>query len=167
MLAQHERASNPFPWVSGGKLPLMLVPNGRPPQFRLPDSRGQETELAEFLGRRVLLVFSPARVVFDALTANSSGLNERDMVVLVLLPPARPFFPTPATPPVLVLRDDGRAASAYGTPPGEPFFCLIGKDGTIKQSGPLIPTPVELFETVDAMPLRRQEIRETSRGERS
>ena len=67
----------------------------------------------------------------------------------------------PAPPPVWILTDDGgHVASTYGAPAEGSLFCLIGKDGTIKQCGPAIPAPGELFKTVDAIPTRRQERRE-------
>ena len=143
----------------------MLVSKRRPSQFRLSDSRGQEKALAEFLGRRrVVLIFNPDAAYFDALSGHQDGLIERDMVVLAILPPAHPLSSRPASPPLWVLTDGGgRMAAVYGVPTDGPFFCLIGKDGTVKQAGQNLPTPAELFETIDAMPMRRQEVRERER----
>ncbi len=140
----------------------MLAPDGRPPTFRLPDGRGQTAALADFLGRRrIVLAFNPDGTAADALAGETDGLNDRDMVALIILPPGHPLSSASSPPPIWTLIDEGsRVAAAYGAPAEGSLFCLIGKDGTIKQSGPTVPTPAELFETVDVMPMRRREMRE-------
>lgn len=137
-----------------------MFDDGSSPTFHLPDSRGQELTLSEFLGRqRIVLAFSPDRDFLEA--ADNDGLNDRDLIVLVIVPPNHYAVSHLSSPPLYVLMDyQGHVTAAYGLSPGEPWFCLIGKDGTIKEAQRRFPTLTELYATVDSMPMRRQEMRE-------
>ena len=73
----------------------------------------------------------------------SRGLRERDMV---LIPVSNSGG-----------REDLRRA--YNVAPGEFEVLLVGKDGGVKLRSRELVSPEEIFRTVDAMPMRRDEMR--------
>lgn len=101
--------------------------------------------------RRLLLVFAPsaseARYEEQRrlLESQQAGLENRDLL----------FIP--------VFEGESEAATTreqYGVSAGNFEAVLVGKDGgeKFRSSGPV--TPEELFERIDAMPMRRREMRE-------
>ena len=139
----------------------MLSEGSRPPRFTLPDTGGKRRDLRAFLGRdRIVVVFQPDRAWIDAVRAGRGAFLERDLTVLVIVPPDSPRAKETSAPPLLFLTDDGSVARAYGARPGAATFYLIGKDGTIKMARRGCPTSRELFGVIDAMPMRRREMRE-------
>ena len=98
---------------------------------------------------RVLMVFAPSesdpnlaaqRAVFDRHTA---GMTDRDLVLLTSIG-------GPASP-------DHALRKRYGVS-GDGFEALlIGKDGGVKLTSTRPFSAQELFQTVDAMPMRRRE----------
>ncbi len=152
------------------RMPL-LREDSRPPAFTLPadgtmgangGEQPRQISLHSFLGRkRIVLVFAPTRQALDQI--HRGEYEERDLVVLAILRPSDPLN-TVAAPPLYILTDTtGAVSRAYHAPPGQTAFYLIGKDGTIKMVRHDYPTNQELFGTIDAMPMRRLEMRERKR----
>ncbi len=90
------------------------------------------------------------------LNRNGSFLQERDLVVIEIFEEG-------------ISRSDGRAitpASAaklrehFEIEPGASAIILVGKDKTEKRRWESLPALREIFETIDAMPMRQQEIEE-------
>ncbi len=107
---------------------------------------------ADHAGRsRVLLVLAAPG---DARTAEQAGIvaearagaAERD---LVLVEPAAP--------------DQARLRRRYGVAPDAFAVLLIGKDGSVKLRSAEPLTAKTLFDTIDTMPMRREEMRRQMR----
>ncbi len=86
---------------------------------------------------------STFREQLGLLNRASSGLRERDMALIA------------------VSNRGGRQElrRAYHVAPGQFEVVLIGKDGGVKLRSRSLVSPQEIFRTVDAMPMRRQEMR--------
>ena len=117
----------------------------------LATAAAAETSLASLRWRsRVLVISAPAsgdpalRAQRDALGAHRGGLTERDLVVLE------------------VVGDSAEARhlrAELGLPPGASRAVLVGKDGGAKLTSDEPIPPQKLFATIDAMPMRRDEMR--------
>jgi peroxiredoxin len=138
-----------------------LLPEGsRPPTFTLPHEAGRPVSLRTFLGsRRIVLLFSPSQRDLDTIQSQRTPFSDRDLTVLAVVPPGSPLTAEPG--PIHVLTDpEGKVAKKYGASDGRPAFYLIGKDGHIAMAQHEFPAPHTLFGIIDAMPMRRQEMRE-------
>ena len=111
--------------------------------------------------KRPLLVFAPSaedrRFVrqVESVLARQSGFEERDML-LVLVPGgglAR------AGSRALSEREAGALRDAYGVAPDAFSVRLIGKDGGVKRKADEPVSLTDLFEQIDAMPMRQREMR--------
>lgn len=156
--------------------PGLLEEGDRPPLFMLPDRDrpARLVGLESFRGaRRVVLLFlasEPApnhdgRAWLRAAVRARAELAARDLTILVFVPDVRALPLAPALPDASVVLHDVRGAVAmrYG---GAPAFYLVGKDGGIKWAARRCPALGELFALIDAMPMRRREMRERE-GERA
>lgn len=121
-------------------------------EFKLSDYQWQN---------RILLVFAPStdsfqyRQQMQAWQADAAGTNNRHLKLVQILETGESQV-------------DGRSLSSasaerlrqqFGIPPEEFAVILVGKDGTEKQRSQ---TPIDsamLFGTIDAMPMRQQEMR--------
>lgn len=90
--------------------------------------------------------------------ADAAGLLERAMVVAVVyadggtVEAARPLS-----------RDDAAGLrSRFKVEPGQFLVLLIGKDGGVKLRRADVVEPRELFDLIDSMPMRQQELREAA-----
>ncbi len=93
--------------------------------------------------------------VRDTLVQRSDALIDRDMVVIQLYETgAGVVGEKPITS-----QESQRIRAYYGLAPGDKVLVLVGKDGEIKRRSPLTVDLSAVFEQVDAMPMRRQEIR--------
>ncbi|MCC0016112.1 MAG: DUF4174 domain-containing protein [Rhodobiaceae bacterium] len=119
-------------------------------------SAGLAEGLAAYRGKSRVLVIRVQRLDQIALArqkqilrADEPGLAERDMVVFAGTRDAvLPIFgEAPAGMPAL------------SAPPGGFEAVLVGKDGTVKGRWNQPVTLPELFSLIDAMPMRRQEMR--------
>ena len=151
--------------------PRLLSEGSRPPDFTLEGeeavdgtehNRPVTVSLHSFLGdKRIVVVFSPTQAYLDQVEGPS--YNDRDLVVLAILRPDDPLLTVAARPLYLLSDEAGRVARRFHAGAGQPTFYLIGKDGTIKMARHGCPSNTELFATVDAMPMRRRELRERGR----
>lgn len=109
---------------------------------------------------RLLVLFAPSagdlRLVRQeaAFRRESAGMRDRDLLRIVVLPPS--------TDPKGL---DARALRRrYRVAPGAFAALLVGKDGTVAYRTRGLVTPRLLFARIDAMPMRRQEIRDKRQG---
>jgi peroxiredoxin len=128
----------------------------RPPVFSLPDSTGRPVSLRSVLGReRLLIAFSPTSSDLEAVRRDRGQFLERDLT-LIAISSAKV---SSSVAPVLNLRDaDGQLAALYGSS-GKTLVYLIGKDGTIKRVWERIPKLSDVYALIDAMPMRKGELR--------
>ena len=144
----------------------MLTLGSRPPDFTVTEegtiSPGRDhpqiLSLHHFLHRkRIAVVFSPTKASLDQIA--SKGYDERDLVIIAVLPPKGPLW-AETTPPLYILTDEsGSLKHVYRAAPGLTTFYLIGKDGTIKMTRHEFPSNKELFAVIDAMPMRQEEMK--------
>ena len=121
-------------------------------QTPLPASLAQTLRAAQWK-KRVLLVGAPNAAQADfqqqkkLLATVSDQLRERDFLVLEV------------TLNHLSLADGLYCQKQFGQSFTEFAVVLIGKDGGVKRIETKPLAPAKLFETVDKMPMRRQEVR--------
>jgi peroxiredoxin len=140
----------------------MPAGHSSPPPLRLPDARGGEFILGDHLGQsRIVVVFSPPAAFLDDAAAQHGALDERGLLVLAVAGRDDLIAHGAYATPVHVLRDgSGAARRGWGVAEGQTAYYLIGKDGTIKEARADVPALSEVFGTIDAMPMRRREMRE-------
>jgi hypothetical protein len=113
---------------------------------------------------RLLFVFAPHRdhPMFDSLhnslAAQKSEVAERDLVVFTILESGQSSMNAKllASETALSLR------KRYNVNQGEFAVILVGKDGGIKLNRQNETRLEEIFALIDAMPMRREEIRQKS-----
>lgn len=110
---------------------------------------------------RPLLLFAPSpddpslRAQLHRLKSDAAGLLDRD-VLLIAIP-----FNTPAPTDVSLTPEDALAARRrFRVDPTDFEVILIGKDGGEKLSSKKPVSFEKLQETIDAMPMRQQEMRQ-------
>ena len=123
-------------------------------------ARGEVTSMKAYLWQnRPVLVFAPSEehplvaAQRTALAGEAAGLSDREIVVIEVV--------------------DGRAAPGldgetlrrrYGVAEDEAAALLVGKDGGVKMRRESALTPDALYPTIDAMPMRRSEMRARGQG---
>jgi hypothetical protein len=119
------------------------------------------TTLASLQDRsRALLIFAPGpndpqlQIQLRRLHDNAAAVSDRDIVVIAL-----PFDSPSPTPAMLTGSDAQAARRRFNIAPADFAVILIGKDGgeKLRSSKPL--TMDKLRDTIDAMPMRQQEMR--------
>ncbi len=146
--------SSNLPGSQSSEVASATVTSGRsdPLEFKLSDYQWQH---------RILLVFAPStdssdyRRQMQAWQTDAAGTGDRDLKLVQSLGTGESQV-------------DGQSLSSaaaeklrqqFGIPPEEFAVILVGKDGTEKQRSQ---TPIDLaalFRTIDAMPMRQQEMR--------
>jgi hypothetical protein len=127
--------------------------------FAMTSTMAQGMESYQWKARPVLVFAASAdtaayRSQLQALRAAGGGLRERQIIVIGVSGNA-----------VQAVAGGGARQSAanlrraYGVPDGEFQVVLIGKDGGVKLRSREPVSPQELFQLVDAMPMRQQEMR--------
>lgn len=113
-----------------------------------------------------MLIFGEEQHVTDQYNAfEKAGLNERDLVVIGVTNQVKVLNaekPVEAnlkglTEKYLVPREKGRVAIPLK-------LILIGKDGTAKFSSEEPVAPDKIYEVIDAMPMRKREMKKSSGG---
>lgn len=113
-----------------------------------------DTEIADFRWKKRLLIISEAdAAIVEKLAEEKEGLAERDLEVFVLSGKGTDRYPVKEK-----LAMEFR--EGLSPDPGKPTVWLIGKDGrtTLEWSGENF-TFGKLFATIDAMPMRKKEMR--------
>ena len=109
---------------------------------------------------RLLVIFAPSkgdpRLVRQeaAFAREGAGMRERQLLKIVVLPKA-------TTPKGL---DAARLRRRYRVAPGAFAALLVGKDGTVAYRTSGLVTPGALYARIDAMPMRRDEMRRRGGG---
>ena len=128
------------------------------------DISASEPEGREFMSayiwlNRPLLVFAPApghpllAAQREALAGQEDGLRDRDMVWIEV---AGDTVTVDGRPDGSISADTLRRR--YGVRRDQPAVLLVGKDGGVKMRQERPFTTRDLFDTIDAMPMRRQEM---------
>ena len=121
----------------------------------------QTFDLAKYRWQnRLLLVFAPSpeskevKAQQQLLGNNEVELQDRDLLVFYLFPNESRVDDEP-----LSNREVTSLRECYGVAEDDFTVILIGKDGTAKErlEGPM--EPADLFNTIDAMPMRQREMR--------
>ena len=122
--------------------------------------------MASYLGKkRPLLLFAPSGddesfiAQLSQVGSARSGFDARDMVLVVVLEKGR----SDADGREIASADAARLRALYDVEAGRFALRLVGKDGGVKRRESAPVAMQALFDQIDAMPMRRQEIRE--RGE--
>jgi hypothetical protein len=125
---------------------------GEPPPFSIDAYRWR---------RRPFLVFATdarderLRRQLSAVEATRSRFDERDMVLIVVLGEG----PSRAEGRALTGDAADRLRAAYGVERNAFALRLVGKDGGVKRrSGDVVPMD-EIYEQIDSMPMRQEEMR--------
>jgi hypothetical protein len=118
---------------------------------------------------RLLFIFAPQEgdEVFQALQSEiltlPDGISERDLVVFKILETGPSYMET--------TRIDPQAAAAirtkFAAPLGQFTCILVGKDGGVKLKRHAPVKLEEIFGLIDAMPMRREEMRKKSQPDKS
>ncbi len=122
-------------------------------------------DLSRFRGRnRLLLIFSASEAGSerqrDLLEGHEAGFADRDLLTFRLFEDGSGAAAgEPVTP-----EQAAAARREFGVENGQFAAVLVGRDGGARfRSGEPVPAP-DLFARIDAMPMRRREMREESRG---
>jgi hypothetical protein len=116
---------------------------------------------------RVILIFGEQRNVTSQYnTFDKSGLNERNLIVIGVTNQVKALNtkkPAKAdlkglTEKFQIPQENGRIAIPFK-------LILIGKDGTAKFSSEEQVTPEKIYEIIDAMPMRKREMKKSSDGD--
>jgi hypothetical protein len=108
--------------------------------------------MAQYTDKRQVLIFGPAKgtqvmAQWALLEKDSAGLRERDMFVLLAA-------------------GEKALYQKFGVAAAEPFLILlVGKDGGEKYRSKELTNAQQLFGLVDAMPMRRAEMRRGKKAE--
>jgi len=150
----------------------LLREEARLPRFTLPRwDDGKPVALASYLRRRriilLLLTDKPGagdngRAWLHAARKDAKGFTLRDLVVFVVVPHESdlPAEARDLPAPFIALRDGEGERSVAAQGGGAPAFYLVGKDTGIKRASRACPKVTDLFDLIDAMPMRRDEMRE-------
>lgn len=110
---------------------------------------------------RLLLLFAPDSShpdyvrQWEMLEDAEEGIAERDLFVFMLFEEEAGFAGRQVASPVFAADVRGQ----FDVAPGEFTALLIGKDGTVKRRFAQPVSTFELFTLIDAMPMRRREMR--------
>lgn len=124
-----------------------------PPPFSLTDHRWS---------RRILVLGATSaddadlERQLDAVRATASGFAERDMLLVVVLEDGA----SQAGERVLSAAEASGVRRALGLPQGTFSLRLVGKDGGVKRATDAFVPMGDMFAQIDAMPMRRAEMRE-------
>ncbi len=139
------------------------------PDFSLPMENGT-FHLSDLEGRhRVALLFPrdepEARATIAQIQRGAMGWSERDLV-LVLVVPGEGELLDMKPPGVFIARDErGEVARQFGALQGETAFFLLGKiNFPVALAVDYVPADAEIFSLIDAMPMRKREMRENNRA---
>lgn len=115
---------------------------------------------------RLLLVFAPSQNSatyqrqMQLFKRQQAGFKERDLLLVELLTEGKSY----ASEQAIDEADVAKVRSRFNVSPQDFRVILVGKDGTAKHRDSNPVEPEVIFKKIDAMPMRRQEMRERSRG---
>ena len=94
--------------------------------------------------------------VRDFLLQRTDAVKDRDLVVIQLYETAAGMIDDKQ----ITNEESRRIRAYYGLAADDKAIVLIGKDGEIKRRSPLTVDLASIFDQIDAMPMRQQEIRD-------
>ncbi len=115
---------------------------------------------------RVVLVFDQSldtallQKQRQRLKQEQAGCVERDLIVAYLSPDGADTLVERTIP----VEEAAQRRAALHMPSGQFQVVLIGKDGGVKRRWDAPVAPRDLFEVIDAMPMRQQEMRQRGGG---
>lgn len=125
-------------------------------------SQGVEFKLSDYQWQhRILLIFAPStdssqyRQQMQAWQADAAGTDDRDLKSVQILGTGESQVEGRS----LSSASAERLRQQFGITPEEFAVILVGKDGTEKQRSQAPIDLAALFRTIDAMPMRQQEMR--------
>ncbi len=138
--------------------------------FLLPMPALSQTLASLVDKNRVLLVFAPTdhdpnlQQQLTLLHHRTADMRDRDLVLIPILaqsgPPTTPNTLRTLHPPLISDKEQLLIRNRFAVPPPEFAVILLGKDGGEKLRSPT-PIPIDrINQTIDAMPMRKQEIRD-------
>jgi len=121
---------------------------------------------------RLLFVFAPSAEADplatqqEAFNGHAAGFRDRDLLLLTITGEARGHLQEEAgaEPQPLTEAAVDRLYDHFGVPLDAFRVVLVGKDGTEKRRDAEPVTTRSVFDTIDAMPMRQREMRESSGG---
>lgn len=121
---------------------------------------------------RLLFVFSPSDTSEalarqeSAFEGHDEGFQDRDLLLLTVVGAERGTHRSrpDADPQPLTDESVRRLRDRFDVPMDAFRVVLVGKDGTEKRRDVEPAPPRSIFDTIDAMPLRQREMRESSGG---
>lgn len=132
--------------------------------IRRPEAKDEALDLGEFKWEnRLLLVFasdvgmSRLGEFRSALEKKVAGVLDRDLLLIPILRSKESSGDATNWQNATALRKN------YGAAGKDFLVVLVGKDGTEKQRWTEVPQVAQIFEIIDAMPMRRREMRERDR----
>jgi hypothetical protein len=138
-------------WLRRFCLMLLILPMGV-----------SAVSLDDYLWRNRLLILVAPDVadpaiegVLETLKHHSYELADRHMLVIQLYENVQSVVDDRP----ITAQQSNRLRSDLGVGPAERLLLLIGKDGSVKRRAPLDTDVQEIFRQIDAMPMRREEIR--------
>jgi hypothetical protein len=145
--------------------PKTSIHSSHPEPLRIastPESLEVRFNLSDYQWQhRIVLIFAPSerspayQQQMQQWTADQDGIRDRDLKLVEVLgtgesrADGRPMQPASAE----------RLRQQFGVGPEDFVVILVGKDGTEKQRSQSPVEPTMLFRTIDAMPMRQQEMR--------
>lgn len=111
--------------------------------------------------RRPLVLFGPGerdpilRKQLDAVESAREGFDERDMVLIVVLGEG----PSRIEGRPLSLEDAEHLRASFEIGKDEFALRLVGKDGGVKRASGTVVAMRDIYDQIDAMPMRQQELR--------
>ena len=136
----------------------------------LGGQEAQTMDLDQFKWKnRLLFIFAPqegdafAQALQNEILTQPDEISERDLVVFNIFETGPSYMDT--------TRIDPQTAAAirtrFAAPPGQFTCILVGKDGGIKLRQDALVKLEEVFNLIDAMPMRREEMRQKSQNDES
>lgn len=135
------------------------------PEIHFDKTSAGSVSLSTYFNKnRIVLLFVPASFTSEAdeylskLSKKSDDLIDRNLQIIVVVPTQSPLLQKDYGHSVLLTdKSDVMPASFSINGESAPLFILIGKDRTIKLREKKFVLSAALFDTIDAMPMRRLE----------
>jgi hypothetical protein len=136
------------------------------PDIHMVTQTGKKLTLASYLGtKRLVLLFVPpscekeAQGYLEHLSNIEKSLEERDLQIIAFVSQSSPILRGEFGKSIVVSSESDYLPAASANADAAPLFVLIGKDQSIKLREPQFVSEKALFATIDAMPMRKDEVR--------
>lgn len=145
--------------------PLSGVGFDQAPAFQVRDLRGRSFDMQDHMHqRRILVLFDPPAGYLKEVEQSGAGFTDRDLVVLAVFGQASASKVPEASWIYAVNDAGGDLRSMFGVRGAAVRSVLVGKDTGIKERREGIIPLSKLFAKIDAMPMRRAEVKSRAAG---